>query len=101
MHGAEFRQHPDLELPFILPVESWAELPLPAVICDNTHRALIIRDAPQALMYRVLLELRHTDMVDCLTFVPVTPEVKQILHDPKPLSFITQLGCAVWPKVPR
>lgn len=51
------------------PVESWTELPLSAVMCDNIHRALITRDTPQALMYRALLELKHTDMVDCLTFV--------------------------------
>lgn len=80
------------------PVESSAELPLPAVMCDNIHRVLITRDAPQALMYRALLELKHTDMVDCLTSVSCHSRSKAdttwpkafIIHHTVRLSGVTQ-----------
>lgn len=37
-----------------LPLESWTDFPVPAMTCDNLHRALPTREARQASPSRVL-----------------------------------------------
>lgn len=79
-----------------LPLESWTDFPVPAMTCDNLHRALPNREGlPIQRSYWMSV------MQTWLTPICQTLQEQSGCHTgPKTSSFITLLDSPVWTKVP-